>query len=91
MFSLYQQYTKVNVLYYQIYLYCYKHTHGYIFKINKLYGIYYRLFGMINSEVAERETFLTNALHWSAVGSQEYKSGHPTLHQAVAQIFWKGI
>lgn len=45
---------------------------------------------MINQDTPERETFLTNALRWSIMGSQEYKSGHPKLHQAFAQIFWKG-
>lgn len=45
---------------------------------------------MISSDVPERETFLANALQWSMKGSQEYKSGHPHLHQSIAQILWKG-
>ncbi|XP_069685148.1 Golgi to ER traffic protein 4 homolog [Periplaneta americana] len=48
-----------------------------------------RLFGMISSDVPERETFLANALQWSIKGSQQFKSGHPQLHQSIAQIFWK--
>lgn len=45
---------------------------------------------MISSDVPERETFLANALQWSIKGSHEYKSGHPHLHQSIAQILWKG-
>jgi hypothetical protein len=45
---------------------------------------------MISSDVPERETFLTSALQWSIKGSHEYKSGHPQLHQSIAQILWKG-
>jgi len=45
---------------------------------------------MISSDVPERETFLANALQWSIKGSHEYKSGHPQLHQSIAQILWKG-
>jgi Protein of unknown function (DUF410). len=45
---------------------------------------------MISSDVPERETFLANALQWSIRGSHEYKSGHPQLHQSIAQILWKG-
>ncbi|KDR24283.1 hypothetical protein L798_06745 [Zootermopsis nevadensis] len=48
-----------------------------------------RLFGMISSDVPERETFLANALQWSVRESHEYKSGHPQLHQSIAQILWK--
>lgn len=48
-----------------------------------------RLFGMISSDVPERETFLTSALQWSIKGAHEYKSGHPQLHQSIAQILWK--
>uniref|UniRef100_A0A1B6C9S1 Golgi to ER traffic protein 4 homolog n=1 Tax=Clastoptera arizonana TaxID=38151 RepID=A0A1B6C9S1_9HEMI len=47
------------------------------------------LLEMISADVAEREVFLDNALRWSASGGQEYKNGHPLLHQAVAQVFWK--
>ncbi|PSN29474.1 Golgi to ER traffic protein 4 [Blattella germanica] len=50
-----------------------------------------RLFAMISADVPERETFLANALQWSIKGSQEYKSGHPHLHQSIAQIFWKDV
>ncbi|KAJ9600818.1 hypothetical protein L9F63_001030 [Diploptera punctata] len=48
-----------------------------------------RLFGMISSDVPERDTFLASALQWSVKESQEVKSGHPHLHQSIAQIFWK--
>lgn len=44
---------------------------------------------MISSDIPERETFLANALRWSAEGSETHKSGHPILHQLVARIFWK--
>ncbi|XP_067006193.1 Golgi to ER traffic protein 4 homolog [Anabrus simplex] len=48
-----------------------------------------RLFAMIGPDIPERDTFLANALQWSIRGSQEYKSGHPRLHQNIAQIFWR--
>ncbi|KAJ1527592.1 hypothetical protein ONE63_007555 [Megalurothrips usitatus] len=47
------------------------------------------LYGLIGPNVPERETYLTNALRWSLKGSPQYKSGHPTLHKAIAQISWK--
>lgn len=47
------------------------------------------LLEMISSDIPERETFLANALRWSAEGSETHKSGHPILHQLVARIFWK--
>lgn len=47
------------------------------------------LFQMINSEIPEREIFLSKALRWSITGSEGYKSGHPQLHQLIAEIFWK--
>ncbi|GLG95286.1 Golgi to ER traffic protein 4 homolog [Gryllus bimaculatus] len=48
-----------------------------------------RLFELIGSEVPERETYLSNALQWSARVTQEHKSGHPYFHQSIAQIFWR--
>lgn len=48
-----------------------------------------KLFQMISSEIPERETFLANALRWSVSGTDVQKSGHPQLHQLIAQIFWK--
>ncbi|XP_075231987.1 Golgi to ER traffic protein 4 homolog isoform X2 [Lycorma delicatula] len=56
---------------------------------DEIISVLSKLFSMINQDTPERETFLTNALRWSVMGSQEYKSGHPKLHQAFAQIFWK--
>ena len=43
---------------------------------------------MLNPELAERENFLYAAMHWSS--SQEFKLGHPKLHQLIAQVFWRG-
>lgn len=36
------------------------------------------LFGLMNSSIPERETFLTNAVKWSMDSN---KKGHPFLHQ----------
>jgi hypothetical protein len=37
----------------------------------------------------ERELFVQSALKWSTKGT-DYKTGHPDLHQKVAQVFWRG-
>lgn len=47
------------------------------------------LFEMMSPGIPERETFLANALRWSVEGLENNKSGHPTLHQLIARIFWK--
>lgn len=47
------------------------------------------LYGLIGPNVPERDTFLANAMRWSAKGSPEYKTGHPLLHKAVAQTSWR--
>ncbi|XP_054282144.1 Golgi to ER traffic protein 4 homolog [Macrosteles quadrilineatus] len=48
-----------------------------------------QLFSMIRPEVAEREVFLGSALRWSALHNTHCANGHPSLHQAFAQIFWR--
>ncbi|XP_059475908.1 Golgi to ER traffic protein 4 homolog [Neocloeon triangulifer] len=45
------------------------------------------LFQLINSSAPERDTYLVKALRWS--GMDETKKGHPQLHKAIAQVFWK--
>lgn len=40
--------------------------------------------------IPERETFLHEALKWSAKGGN-HKWGHPDLHKKIAQVFWRGI
>lgn len=37
----------------------------------------------------EREVFVQSALKWSVKGTN-YKTGHPDLHQKIAQVFWRG-
>lgn len=37
----------------------------------------------------ERDVFVQSALRWSIKGT-EYKTGHPDLHQKIAQVFWRG-
>lgn len=37
----------------------------------------------------EREMFVQSALKWSTKGT-DYKTGHPDLHQKIAQVFWRG-
>lgn len=46
------------------------------------------LFSMMNCTSPERETFLQDSLRWSLKGTN-YKTGHPDLHQRIAQIFWR--
>lgn len=33
--------------------------------------------------------FVQSALKWSVKGT-DYKTGHPDLHQKIAQVFWRG-
>lgn len=40
------------------------------------------LFSKITPTVAERDTYLTNAIRWSTLGN---KHGHPLLHQVIGQ------
>lgn len=47
------------------------------------------LFSSMSPSSPERETFLQNALKWS-IKRSNYKTGHPDLHQKIAQVFWKG-
>uniref|UniRef100_A0A1B6MMB8 Golgi to ER traffic protein 4 homolog n=1 Tax=Graphocephala atropunctata TaxID=36148 RepID=A0A1B6MMB8_9HEMI len=48
-----------------------------------------QLFSLIPPEVAEREVFLGSALRWSSRGHIHFANGHPNLHQAIAQVFWR--
>lgn len=48
-----------------------------------------KLFAMVCRETPERENFLAAALRWSTTGCEQHKTGHPSLHQAIAQVFWK--
>lgn len=43
----------------------------------------------MSSSSHEREIFVQSALGWSTKGT-EYKTGHPDLHQKIAQVFWRG-
>lgn len=43
----------------------------------------------MDPDLVERDTFLNRALQWSCIGLAEYKTGHPTLHNRIAEIFWK--
>lgn len=47
------------------------------------------LFGLMNPAFPDRETFVQSALKWSIKGT-DYKTGHPDLHQKIAQVFWRG-
>ncbi|XP_024937701.1 Golgi to ER traffic protein 4 homolog [Cephus cinctus] len=46
------------------------------------------LFSLMSPTSPERETFLQNVLRWS-LKDTDYKTGHPDLHQRIAQVFWK--
>ncbi|XP_031846986.2 Golgi to ER traffic protein 4 homolog [Nomia melanderi] len=46
------------------------------------------LFRLMSPSLPERDTFVQSALRWST-RSTEYKTGHPDLHQKLAQVFWK--
>ncbi|KZC13777.1 PREDICTED: Golgi to ER traffic protein 4 homolog [Dufourea novaeangliae] len=46
------------------------------------------LFSLMNPSSPERDTFVQSALRWS-IKNTEYKTGHPDLHQKVAQVFWR--
>ncbi|XP_012152087.1 Golgi to ER traffic protein 4 homolog isoform X2 [Megachile rotundata] len=43
---------------------------------------------IMSSSSPERDIFIQSALRWSIRGN-EYKTGHPDLHQKIAQVFWK--
>lgn len=47
------------------------------------------LFGAMSPLLPERDTFMQSALRWS-IKNTEYKTGHPNLHQKIAQVFWRG-
>lgn len=47
------------------------------------------LFSLMGPMSPEREMFVQSALKWSIKGT-DYKTGHPDLHQKIAQIFWRG-
>ncbi|EGI70460.1 PREDICTED: Golgi to ER traffic protein 4 homolog [Acromyrmex echinatior] len=46
------------------------------------------LFSLMSPASPEREVFVQSALKWSIKGT-DYKTGHPDLHQKIAQIFWR--
>ncbi|KAJ8683641.1 hypothetical protein QAD02_019433 [Eretmocerus hayati] len=46
------------------------------------------LFALMNPTSPERETFVQNAVRWSMTGNN-YKAGHPNLHQKLAQVYWQ--
>ncbi|XP_034192300.1 Golgi to ER traffic protein 4 homolog [Osmia lignaria lignaria] len=43
---------------------------------------------IMSSSSPERDIFVQSALRWSTKGT-EYKTGHPDLHQKIAQVFWR--
>ncbi|XP_051176033.1 Golgi to ER traffic protein 4 homolog [Leptopilina boulardi] len=45
------------------------------------------LLSVMSPSTPERETFVHEALRWSAKGTN-YKTGHPDLHQKIAEVFW---
>ncbi|XP_076168583.1 Golgi to ER traffic protein 4 homolog isoform X2 [Ptiloglossa arizonensis] len=47
-----------------------------------------RLFSLMSPSMPERDVFLRTALLWSKKDSQ-YKTGHPDLHQKIAQVYWR--
>lgn len=47
------------------------------------------LFSLMSPASPEREVFVQSALKWSVKGT-DYKTGHPDLHQKIAQVFWRG-
>jgi len=47
------------------------------------------LFSLMSPISPEREVFVQSALKWS-IKSTDYKTGHPDLHQKIAQVFWRG-
>ncbi|KOX69034.1 Golgi to ER traffic protein 4 like protein [Melipona quadrifasciata] len=46
------------------------------------------LFNLMSPVSPERDVFVQSALRWSIKGT-EYKTGHPDLHQKIAQVFWR--
>jgi len=47
------------------------------------------LFSLMSPTSPEREIFVQSALKWSTKDT-DYKTGHPDLHQKIAQVFWRG-
>lgn len=47
------------------------------------------MFSRMSPLSPERDIFIQSALRWSLKGI-EYKTGHPDLHQKIAQVFWRG-
>lgn len=47
------------------------------------------MFSLMSPTSPEREVFVQSALKWSVKGT-DYKTGHPDLHQKIAQVFWRG-
>jgi len=47
-----------------------------------------KLLSLMHPDLNERSTFLVNAVKWSAL-STDGRSGHPRLHQLIAQVLWK--
>lgn len=45
-----------------------------------------KIFAKISTAYPERDTFLANAIRWSAKGGA--MQGHPFLHQGIAQVYW---
>lgn len=49
------------------------------------------LFSLMSPASPEREAFVQLALKWSVKSTASNKTGHPDLHQKIAQVFWRGI
>ncbi|XP_013199883.1 Golgi to ER traffic protein 4 homolog [Amyelois transitella] len=45
-----------------------------------------KLFGIMDSSIPERESYLTNAVKWSMDNN---KKGHPLLHKKIAEVYWR--
>ncbi|XP_065580251.1 Golgi to ER traffic protein 4 homolog isoform X2 [Artemia franciscana] len=54
-------------------------------KVELLSGLHQKM----KPDLAERQTFLSNALAWSGVNPATNTTGHPDLHKAFAKTFWK--
>lgn len=48
------------------------------------------LFSLMSPASPEREAFVQLALKWSVKNAVSNKTGHPDLHQKIAQVFWRG-
>ncbi|XP_066603451.1 Golgi to ER traffic protein 4 homolog [Prorops nasuta] len=46
------------------------------------------MFSIMTPSYPERDNFIQAALRWSIKGS-DFKTGHPDLHQKIAQVFWR--